>query len=125
MRNGIQGKPRINVLGVTFKENVPDHRNTRVVDIVRELRAFGLQPQVHDPLAEADQIEKEYGITLSALDELQPADGVILAVPHTVYRHGGWPLLTGLLKNGKGLVVDVRACLPRDTLPPAVELWRI
>jgi UDP-N-acetyl-D-galactosamine dehydrogenase len=125
MRNGIQGKPRINMLGVTFKENVPDHRNTRVVDIVRELRAFGLQPQVHDPLAEADQIEKEYGITLSALDELQPADGVILAVPHTVYRHGGWPLLTGLLKNGKGLVVDVRACLPRDTLPPAVELWRI
>ena len=69
--------------------------------------------EVHDPLADPEKIEKEYGIPLLTLEDMQPADAVILAVPHDAYRHRGWTLVTSRLKNGEGLVVDVRACLDR------------
>jgi UDP-N-acetyl-D-galactosamine dehydrogenase len=115
---------RVTVLGLTFKENVPDLRNSRVIDIVRELMEYAVQVQVHDPLAEATEAMEEYGIALIPEDQLQPADAVILAVPHRHYLAKGWACVTSLLKNGHGVVVDVKAKLPRERIPDGVRLWR-
>ena len=116
---------RVTVLGLTFKENVPDIRNSKVVDIVRELESFGVAVQVHDPLAQADAAEHEYGIRLSSTDALLPSDAVVLAVSHDQYVADGWPAIVRLLKGGCGIVFDVKAKLDPAATPPGVELWRL
>lgn len=121
---GASASPTVTVLGITFKEDVPDVRNTRVVDLIDELGAFGVHVQAIDPLADAAEVAAAYGVRLLAAHELAPADGVVLAVPHEAFRRGGWPLLQGLLRDGGGLVVDVRACLSRSNVPPGIRLWR-
>ena len=115
----------VTVLGMTFKEDVPDIRNSRVIDIVRELERFGIRTQVHDPLALAEETHHEYGVTLSAIDALKPADAVILAVAHRAYVDEGWPLMTRLLRSGKGTVVDVKSRLDRGCKPEGIDLWRL
>jgi UDP-N-acetyl-D-glucosamine/UDP-N-acetyl-D-galactosamine dehydrogenase len=125
MRGSGNGRPRVTVLGVTFKENVPDIRNTRVVDIARELADFGVAVQLHDPIADGGLLHEEYGLSLTAFDRLEPADAVVVAVAHHAYRTGGWPLVQKLLKSGTGFVADVPALLDRDTKPNEVVLWRL
>jgi UDP-N-acetyl-D-galactosamine dehydrogenase len=115
----------VTVLGLTFKENVPDTRNSRVIDIVRELQSFGLTVQLHDPMANEADAKHEYGVTLMELDALQPADAVILAVAHDNYLVGGWPLIQRLLADGSGFVFDVKTKLDRDSRPAGIELWRL
>jgi UDP-N-acetyl-D-galactosamine dehydrogenase len=115
----------VTILGLTFKEDVPDIRNSQVVNIVRELESFGLKVQIHDPLARVDDAKLEYCLTLRDLEELQPADAVIFAVAHKHYVAGGWPLVQGLLANGEGLVMDIKMKLDRIAVPPGVELWRL
>jgi len=104
---------------------VPDTRNSKVVDIVRGLESGGLTVQVHDPLANAGEARHEYGIALRALDALQPADAVILAVAHEDYVRQGWLLVTRLLRGGTGVVLDVRSVLDRAAKPEHIELWRL
>jgi UDP-N-acetyl-D-galactosamine dehydrogenase len=113
------------VLGITFKENVPDTRNSKVVDIVRELSASGVRVQVHDPLASVQEVKHEYGIDLVTRDALRPGDAVVLAVAHDEYLHVGWPLICSLLHEGKGLVLDVKSMLDRTSKPGGIELWRL
>jgi UDP-N-acetyl-D-galactosamine dehydrogenase len=115
----------VTVLGLTFKEDVPDTRNSRVIDIIRELESFGLTTQVHDPLADPEDARHEYGVTLIGLEALQPADAVILAVAHEGYIAGGWKLIQRLLRDGSGLVLDVKTRLERKSKPAAIELWRL
>jgi UDP-N-acetyl-D-galactosamine dehydrogenase len=115
----------VTVLGLTFKENVPDTRNSRVIDIVRELQSFGLAVQLHDPMASAADAEHEYGVTLVELDALRPADALILAVAHDKYLDGGWGLMQRLLIDGSGLVFDVKTKLDRASCPAGIELWRL
>jgi UDP-N-acetyl-D-galactosamine dehydrogenase len=110
---------------MTFKENVPDVRNSKVVDIVKELGQFGVAMQLHDPLASADDVQEEYGLKLVAMDDLEPADAVILAVAHKDYVAGGWPLVKSLLRNGQGIVLDVKSRLDRAQRPEGVSLWRL
>ena len=86
----------VTILGMTFKENVPDTRNSKVADIVDELHSYGLPVQVHDPLADPHEVKREYGLELMAIDALQPADAVIFAVAHEPFVRGGWPLVTKL-----------------------------
>jgi UDP-N-acetyl-D-galactosamine dehydrogenase len=119
------GTPAVTVLGLTFKENVPDTRNSRVVDIVRELASFGIAAQVHDPLALAGEAQHEYGIRLVEMPSLGRADAVILAVAHDDYVRGGWAMIEKLLKPGGGVVLDVKNMLDRAGKPPGVELWRL
>ena len=114
----------VTILGITFKENVPDIRNSRVVDLVRELRAFGVDVQVADPLADRTLVENEYGLRLTDLDSLRPADAIVLAVGHDEFTAGGWPLMSRLLRNGRGIVFDVKLKLDRKGRPDAIELWR-
>jgi UDP-N-acetyl-D-glucosamine/UDP-N-acetyl-D-galactosamine dehydrogenase len=122
--SGGSGKTVV-ILGLTFKENVPDIRNSKVIDIVTELRSFGVDVHVTDPLANPAECQHEYGVTPTPLTDLPPADAVILAVRHDEYRQGGWPLITGRLKPGGGLVMDIKALLDRAHAPPNVRFWRM
>ena len=115
----------VTILGLTFKENVPDLRNTKVIDVIEELSTYGLSIQVNDPQAQAQEAQHEYGLDLTDVADLEPADAVIIAVPHTEYVEGGWDFVTGLLSGGRGVVVDVRGILDREQTPDGVTLWRL
>nr|WP_280638324.1 nucleotide sugar dehydrogenase [Rhizobium sp. L245/93] len=104
---------RIGIFGLTFKENVPDLRNSRVPDIIRELHQFGLKPLIHDPMADADEAEHEYDVRFTALDAFPPLDAIVLAVPHRQYLVDDAGALLDLLKPG-GVVVDVKSALQLD-----------
>lgn len=120
-----EGAATVTILGMTFKENVPDTRNSKVADIVGELKSFGLAVQVHDPLADRREVKRDYGIDLVALEALRPADAVIFAVAHDSFVNGGWPLMTRLLAEGGGVVLDVKSRLDRRLRPERIELWRL
>ncbi len=115
----------VTVLGFTFKENVPDLRNTRVIDIVTELRDYAVNVQVTDPLADRAEAREACGIDLLPEEALAPADAVVFAVPHHDYVAKGWQAVVPLLRGGRGVVVDVKAKLAREHCPPGVRLWRL
>ena len=117
--------PLVTVLGMTFKENVPDIRNSKVIDILHELDRLGVKTQVHDPLASASETKEEYDIALSEFGALRPADAVVLAVAHREYLAEGWPLMTRLLSGGAGVVLDIKSKLDRGQKPEGIELWRL
>jgi UDP-N-acetyl-D-galactosamine dehydrogenase len=116
---------RVNVLGLTFKENVPDIRNSKVVDILRELAEFGVETYVHDPLASADDALHEYGVKLCEWDRLPAADALILAVPHRKLL--ALPLAQlqqKVVRNG--CVIDVKSVLDADALRrEGLRVWRL
>lgn len=115
----------VNVLGLTFKENLSDLRNSRVPDIVRELRSLGIDIAVHDPIADATEARYEYGIELCAWDALPPADALIVAVAHRNYAALSAATLAGIIKPG-GHVVDVKGCLDGDALVRlGLKFWRL
>jgi UDP-N-acetyl-D-galactosamine dehydrogenase len=95
-----------------------------VIDIARTLAEAGVEVQVHDPLASADETRHEYDISLTRLHELRPADAVVLAVSHQDYIAQGWALVQRLLKAGSGIVIDVKSKLDRAAKPEGVDLWR-
>ena len=122
LRNG--SRPElVTVLGLTFKENVVDIRNSQVVEIIRELQSFGVEVQVQDPLADPAAAAHEYGITVES--DSKPADAVVLAVAHDCYRAAGWPLMTRLLRNDRGLVIDVKGVLDLSAKPEGIDVWRL
>nr|VFK52268.1 MAG: UDP-N-acetyl-D-galactosamine dehydrogenase [Candidatus Kentron sp. TUN]VFK52476.1 MAG: UDP-N-acetyl-D-galactosamine dehydrogenase [Candidatus Kentron sp. TUN] len=114
----------VTVLGLTFKENVPDLRNTRVVDIVHELTDYGIHVQVHDPLVDPDKAYAAYRIALTADEDLRPANAVVLAVAHREYVTKGWSLIRSLLTK-QGVVMDIKGVLDRSAVPSDVTLWRL
>lgn len=115
----------VTILGFTFKEDVPDLRNTRVIDIVEELRSYDINIQIHDPYASSDEAHHEYGVTLTDKAALKPARVVIFAVPHREYLATGWQAVTDCLIDGQGAVLDVKGRLDRDTVPAGISLWRL
>jgi UDP-N-acetyl-D-galactosamine dehydrogenase len=118
-------RPLITVLGLTFKEGVPDLRNSKVADILTELKVHGFDAQVADPMAYPEEAQHEYGVTLIPLDQLKPALAVIVAVAHEPFRALGWAGVTSLLQEGHGVVADVKNLLPREGVPEGVTLWRL
>jgi UDP-N-acetyl-D-galactosamine dehydrogenase len=116
---------RVNILGLTFKENVPDIRNSKVVDIVRELHEFGVETYVHDPLVAPEDALHEYGLRLSAWDSLPAADATIFAVAHQ--RLAQLPpsaLMDKIVKNG--CLVDVKGvCDPAPFQREGISVWRL
>jgi len=115
---------RVGILGITFKEDVPDLRNSRVPDIIAELREFGIAAAVADPLADRDEAKREYGIDLASLENFAELDGLILAVPHRVLGEAGWHKLFASL-TPRGVFVDVKSAIPRRTIPPGVHYWSL
>jgi len=117
---------KVAVLGLTFKENVPDLRNSRVPDIIHELEEYGVQVLVHDPLAEAEEAVAEYGIHLRKWEALGPVDGIILAVSHRAYAEMGSQKLLSLLRDyERGVVIDVKGSLDQNSLPRSLTYWRL
>jgi UDP-N-acetyl-D-galactosamine dehydrogenase len=116
---------RVTVLGLSFKEDVPDVRNTRVIDIIRELEDYEIRVQVHDPLVDPEDAKSELNVALSPNGALEPADCVVVAVAHKPYREKGWAGISSLLSPGGGVVLDVKGMLPRDAIPAGVQLWRL
>ena len=91
---------RVLILGLTFKENCPDLRNTRVIDVIAELREYGVHVDVHDPWVDAADVQQEYGLALVTTPEPEAYDGVILAVVHDSYREAGAAALRGYGRPG-------------------------
>jgi len=104
---------RARVLGLTFKEDVPDLRNSKVPDLVAELRGFGLHVDVVDPVADAAEAEHEYGLELAEPAVLGPAHAVVLASPHRAFLDDADAQVFGALLDG-GVVIDIKAKLPAD-----------
>ncbi len=115
----------VTVLGVTFKPDVSDTRNSRVPDIVRELEQYGIRVQVCDLLADPDEVVAACGIRPMEMEALEPASAVVLATAHRSYVEQGWSLIRRLLRNETGIVVDVPARLSRKDRPAGVHLWRL
>ncbi|MDD5124972.1 nucleotide sugar dehydrogenase [Methylovulum sp.] len=116
----------VTILGFTFKENVPDTRNTRVIDIVKELQDYGVYVQVFEPMSDVHEIQEEYAIdVLVDEDQLKLAQAVILAVPHQCFMDKGWLYMTSFLDNASGIVIDVKAKLDRNEIPENISLWRL
>jgi UDP-N-acetyl-D-galactosamine dehydrogenase len=102
---------RILVLGLAFKENCPDVRNTRVVDIVTELREFGAQVDVHDPWIDPAEAEREYGLRLVAAPAAGAYDAIVLAVAHREFRAMPVAAIRAFARPG-GVLYDVKSVLP-------------
>jgi len=115
---------RVGILGLTFKENVSDLRNSRVPDIARELGQFGIEPLVHDPRCDPNDALHQYGITLCELQELTDLDGLVLAVPHAEYMDAGPAHIAARLRPG-GVLVDVKSAISPSSVPPGVHLWSL
>jgi UDP-N-acetyl-D-galactosamine dehydrogenase len=116
----------VGVLGLTFKENVPDLRNSKVPDIIRELREYGVKVLVHDPLAEHEEAVAEYGIHLSEWKQLKDLDGLVLAVAHREYVERNLAeLLRPLRRQDNGVLIDVKSVLDPARIPGSLRYWRL
>lgn len=115
----------ITILGVTFKENVPDIRNSKIIDIVRELEQFGIMVQLCDPLADPEEVKNEYGLTIVPFDTLEVSDAILLAVPHDIFAQNGWDPIRSLLRHGKGIVYDLKSALEVAACPENVTYTRL
>ena len=114
---------RVGILGFTFKENVPDIRNSKVVDTYRELREFGIEPIIHDARADNAAVRDEYGVELAPLEEFTDLAALIYAVGHDEYRslHGR---VSDMIGKG-GIIADVRSLLDPSTLRPDIAYWSL
>lgn len=118
---------RIGVLGLTFKENVPDLRNTRVVDLISELRAYGADVLVSDAEADPDEARREYGEDLRKLEDFRNLDALVLAVGHSAYKDIDPQTIKGFFDNKQtGIVMDVKSFFDRDAIREAgMDYWRL
>ena len=126
IRNGSPVRDsRVNVLGLTFKENCPDIRNTRVIDVIRELQSYGVDVQVHDPVSDAEEARREYCIELKPWDDLPRADALVLAVAHQQFL--ARPLADYLSKVvAGGCFIDVKSQFDLPALKLAgLTVWRL
>jgi len=126
MREGMEMKDAvITIFGFTFKENVPDIRNTRVIDMVEELESYGLTVQVTDAYAKPEEVKQFYDVDLIDQIDLKSTDAIIFAVPHDKYLEKEWSLFEGLHKSNSTLVFDVKGKLERKRKPSNVTLRRL
>ncbi|MGN0636262.1 MAG: nucleotide sugar dehydrogenase [Acutalibacteraceae bacterium] len=117
---------RVAVLGLTFKENCPDIRNSKVVDILKRLAEYGVHPLVTDPYADSAEVLHEYGIELCAEEELHDLDCVIAAVAHDQYKQAGLPALCALFGDGEKVLIDVKGIFrPEETAALGIRHWRL
>lgn len=115
----------VTILGLTFKEDCPDLRNSRVIDIIQELEDYGVEVQVHDPVADTEEALHEYGVKIRRLEDLKPADSVVVAVAHKEYRE--WPVSNILqLFKDKPVLIDAKNVFdPVAVRAAGIRLWRL
>ena len=115
----------ITILGITFKENIPDIRNSKVMDIYMALLSQSVKVQIYDPHFKNSELKNEHNINLSEFSDLKKSDAIILAVPHKEFIKEGWRLITKLLKSNDGIVYDVKSVLSRNKKPEKINLMRL
>jgi UDP-N-acetyl-D-galactosamine dehydrogenase len=116
---------KVTILGLTFKENCPDLRNSKVADVVRELQDYGCDVSVHDPIAEAAEAQLEYGIRLTEWEKLPLADAIVAAVSHRQYRDMPLPELLAIAKPN-AVLVDVKSAYDPTALDSlGFSVWRL
>ncbi len=117
---------KVAILGITFKEDVPDLRNTKVVDIIHELKDYGVDVIVNDPLADLAEARKYYNVELQSLEAIKDTDAVILAVMHKAYRELGLNGISELCNGSNALVIDVKGCFrPEEAQQLGISYWRL
>ena len=117
-------KARVGVLGLSFKEDCSDIRNSKVPDILRELRQFGIDAMVHDPVASPPEALREYGTKLVPIEEMAGLDALILAVSHKWYLNLGQARLLSTVRDG-GIVVDVKSVLDPTRVDRRIRYWSL
>lgn len=118
---------RVAILGFAFKEDCPDTRNTKVMDIVRELREYGIEPFVSDPVVDVTEAEQAYDIAFSQLSELLKMDAVVLAVAHKAFRNFTMEQIDRFFqKKEKRILLDIKGIFDREDFEAAgYDYWRL
>ena len=129
LANKVVRQAKIVILGITFKENTPDTRNSKVVDIIESLREYGIEPVVVDPEASADEVKHEYDINLVNIDEVKDADCLVLAVAHDLFKQMSWDAIDSLygnFDNKEKILIDVKSMLDRKEIEDkGYSYWRL
>lgn len=129
LANKIVRQAKVVILGITFKENTPDTRNSKVIDIITSLREYGVEPIIVDPVADANQAEKEYKIKLQNIKDMQDADCIVLAVAHDQFREislDELDLLYGDKHNNEKVLVDVKGIINKRLIEEkGYSYWRL
>jgi UDP-N-acetyl-D-galactosamine dehydrogenase len=129
LANKVVRQAKVVILGITFKENTPDTRNSKVVDIIDSLRDYGIEPIVVDPEADADEAKHEYDIELTDIKEVQDADCLVLAVAHETFKQMCWSdidSLYGDFDNNDKVLIDVKSILDRKEIEEkGYSYWRL
>lgn len=124
----MQGKhvlsAKIGVLGITFKENVPDIRNSRVPDIVHELHEYNIEPLLHDPMANETEVFEEYQLSLVDFREMRDLDALIVAVPHKPFLENQNEFVRDTIKKD-GILIDVKSAIDPTALPATLQYWSL
>lgn len=122
-------KAKVGILGFTFKENCPDTRNTKIIDIVNELKEYGITPVIHDPIADAQEAKKLYDIEFVSENDIKDMDVVILAVAHDNFQNLSMSIIDAMFKNcsnDKKVIIDIKGCLNRKEYENANYVyWRL
>jgi UDP-N-acetyl-D-glucosamine/UDP-N-acetyl-D-galactosamine dehydrogenase len=129
LANKIVKQARVAILGLTFKENTPDTRNSKVVDIIKDLMDYGINPIVVDPIADANEAKKEYGIDLVDINEVKDMDCVVFAVAHDSYvnmRFDEIESLFGNFKNNERVIIDIKSILNKtEVMEKGYSYWSL
>jgi UDP-N-acetyl-D-galactosamine dehydrogenase len=125
IHQGFQVKgARVGILGLTFKEDCNDLRNSKVPDIIAELRTFGIEPLIHDSRGNPTEAQHEYGLTLNALDDYQSLDALVVAVSHKEYIQLGQPKLLGMVRD-QGCFIDVKSVFTPTKMERGIQYWSL
>lgn len=120
---------KVVIMGITFKENCPDTRNSKVEDIIKRLAEYGVEPLVVDPWANADDAEKEYGVTLTPLEKIKDADCIVFAVAHNEFKEISLSKIDGMFKelpNNEKVIIDVKGLLNKKEIEAkGYGYWRL
>ena len=114
----------VGILGLTFKEDVPDLRNSRVFDVIRELRQFGIDPKVHDPLVDPDTAQRDYGQPILPLEEMNDLQALVLAVPHKQYLDRERSRIFQMMRPG-GTLFDVKSAIKPSEVSKTIKYWSL
>lgn len=129
LANKVVRQAKVVILGITFKENTPDTRNSKVVDIIDSLKEYGIEPIIVDPEADADEAKHEYGINLVNIKEVKDADCIVLAVAHDSFEQMSWDeidKLYGNFKNDEKVLIDVKSILDKNEIESmGYSYWRL
>jgi len=129
LANKVVRQAKVVILGITFKENTPDTRNSKVVDIIDSLRDYGIEPIVVDPEADADEAKHEYGVELTDIKEVEGADCLVLAVAHDTFKQMSWndiDALYGDFDTKEKVLIDVKSILDRKEIEEkGYSYWRL